>query len=790
MRRGLLLFLAFGAVVRAAADNSAIAEAETALRDGLPHVAVHKLRVAGKFPEAEQARAAELLGQALFLAGRPEEAVEVLQQTAQTPAREFYLAESLASLGRWNEALKRYRYAAAQPGFSKADEALVGQARMLRAASSKGEATALLQERLSRDGVPEPVRVELARMELEDGHPESALRILGPASSQGGQVAAERNYLTASALAETGQADQAIALLKPLLGRNVDTTAGLPVLLAQCYLKKGDAARAEEVLESFIQDQARHPDLIKVFWELEKIYRMRKEVSETELRRWFEDSDEPQRRALALYFLGRNDARIGNTVRSQERLNRFITEYPDHPLAPRVRLELSQSLIASGDPTRARGVLNGHDERTDFASGMTRAAEDDYKNARTAFLAAAKKTDSEIAWYNAALCDVLLSTPEKDNVGWKRLSSRQPDGSLVKDLRFRMAQAAAGRREPGAEAMFRQLAQSNDPAVAASARLALAEWHYEQLDFPKAREEWRRVATEDPEVAARADALGVFLADTGDAASEADVIAKARAFIAAHPGNAFEPEVRMKLGEIFFRKGDYFGARDAFDELAVRFPDSPLAAKAQFFAADALSRSMDPAAVEEAIGRYEEVAQSGGDLALRARFAQAMLQNSLKRPDQALGVLDRILELKPEPDLRYAVLIEKGDTFFSLGQADPENFRRAIGTWDEIASDSAAPVGWKNQALYKIGTAHQNLGEIDAALSSYHDVLTQKQSGDPEYFWFYKAGFDAGQLLESRKRWNEAIAVYEKLAAADGPRAGEARSRISRIRLENFLWED
>jgi tetratricopeptide (TPR) repeat protein len=164
--------------------------------------------------------------------------------------------------------------------------------------------------------------------------------------------------------------------------------------------------------------------------------------------------------------------------------------------------------------------------------------------------------------------------------------------------------------------------------------------------------------------------------------------------------------------------------------------------------------------------------------------------NALKRPEEALGVLDRILESKPDPELRYTVLIEKGDTLFSQGAQDTENYRAAIASWKQVSGDPSAPKMWSHQALAKMGAAFEKLGNYDAALDCYYGAFSQGQKGGPEYFWFYKAGFDAGRLLESQKLWKEAIAVYEKIGSVDGPRAEEARERVNRLRLENFIWEN
>ena len=44
-----------------------------------------------------------------------------------------------------------------------------------------------------------------------------------------------------------------------------------------------------------------------------------------------------------------------------------------------------------------------------------------------------------------------------------------------------------------------------------------------------------------------------------------------------------------------------------------------------------------------------------------------------------------------------------------------------------------------------------------------------------EFFWFYKAGFNAAHLLEETSDWKSAVAVYRKLAAVGGTRSEEAK---------------
>ncbi len=144
----------------------------------------------------------------------------------------------------------------------------------------------------------------------------------------------------------------------------------------------------------------------------------------------------------------------------------------------------------------------------------------------------------------------------------------------------------------------------------------------------------------------------------------------------------------------------------------------------------------------------------------------------------------------PATTLRLTALMKKGETLFSLAATDPTNYAKAIAVWQMVAADPAASRRWKNEALAKIGDAYRKTGDTDAALAAYYDVLNAGQEKEPEYFWYYKAGFEAGRLFETQKRYKEAIAIYDKLSAIDGPRAEEAKARINRIRLDNFLWED
>jgi len=72
----------------------------------------------------------------------------------------------------------------------------------------------------------------------------------------------------------------------------------------------------------------------------------------------------------------------------------------------------------------------------------------------------------------------------------------------------------------------------------------------------------------------------------------------------------------------------------------------------------------------------------------------------------------------------------------------------------------------------------------------FYDVLqAETAAGEPDYFWYYKAGFDAARMLEAQEQWKAEIGVYEKMAKSQGPRAEEAKKRAEQLRLEHFIWD-
>lgn len=764
-------------------DN--LAAAKSALEDGLPAVAINKLE---GLPRT--AKEAELtLARAYLDDGKPAKAVELLKAHPAGAVGDFWLAQACAAQGQWEAALQMYLAARDEPAVSS--EAILGQARMLRNLGRSPEALAALEP--AKDWPESPLRrqagFERAEAFLQLDRPQDAKLALDALAPADRAEKSRRDYLMALSLSRSGDDTAALVLFDAVKPLDPAMAVGVVTGQAGSLVRAGQSPNAESLLEDFLSKNPGLPGLEAVFSLLDSIYAAQPAASPSELKRWADDGDASLRKNLAAFYLARFEARLGREDRVEKLLENVVAGSADNPALDAAFLELAKFRLKQRRPSDALKILPaaGKSAQADFLRGLALAALNDPAKASDLFISAASEDSlAEVALYNAAVCDLFAGGTKSR--GFNLLKERFPSSPKLDGLRLRKGYELARLNDGGAQEVFENLSKSGDGNLAAAANLALAEWEYENNDRVGALANLQRVSTsggneKDPQ----ADALSVFLADDGK--SDDAAIAAATKFLSANEGAPAEPEVMMKLGEILYRKGDFAGARVQLESLAKKHPGTPLEFPALFLAAQSASHLQTASALNDAMLLFEEVASSGSPLALRARFEQAVLQNVLGKPNEAIVILDRIISSSSPPEMKSAALIEKGKTLYSLGSTDPKSYRDAIEVWRQVAADPASAPSWRSQALARIGSAYENLGDSEAAVAAYYDVLKDGKLAPQAFFWFYKAGFAAARLLESSKRWDQAIKVYEMIAAAGGPRSEEATSRINKIRLENFLWD-
>lgn len=794
----LIVFVAVQ-VAGAGADET-LERARAARESGLPQVVIHDLKVALE-QELEGERKLALgveLARCLVASDRASEALVVLEQPGfqdDVEAR-YWNAMALSSAGASDAALQIFSAIAELPDGEYVDDARVGKARMLEALGDPAAARREIERVALSASASNAVRLDLVRLLIASGDYAEAMRTLDALEGLTDSERELATYLDARVSLDLGNAVRANDLFSGL------GDSQQPMIRSSAMLGEVDAlmslnrlVEAEERLEGFMDASPVDPQIALLFEKLDELYIALPDAGSAELRRWARDEGNPLFASYAAFYLGRHELRAGRNAQALAAFTRFGEQRAGHPLRADAIIHAVEMYYAAGQITEAFEVLSLAGElspadpampKMQFLRAMLNLAAGREVVARSLFLNVSTRFEdlSRAAAENASLAQALAGDKwDPSDTGEAAVA----DLPISEDAALRKALIGARDLRSGDEL----LALSNtalNASVRARAAFAAAELALERGEPDDAQQYFQRVVNQPGVTDVQTGALEIFLADDGTSEAAVDVIGLARAYLKQFEDAPRAAEVRMKLGECLARRGDYRQAWVEFELAGRNSGDRIVSSSALYFAADSAAKTMDPEAIERSIELYEEVARSGGPLAFRARLDQATLYSLLERRDEALVLLDRLAAEADGKEIRLAAKMKQADTLFVMGNDDPARMKEAIALWGEISLGDV-PVPDRNEAFTKAAMAHEQLGDTDAALSGYYRVVDTAGAGEPDYFWYYKAGFDAARLLESQDRWQEAMIVYKKLADSGGPRSAEAESRVKRLRLENFIWE-
>ncbi len=799
-----------------AETSSVLADAREALAAEIPEVAIAKLRqslTTLRGGSAEHRNALTLLAEAQLRTGRATDALETLAQI--TPGDDASVvrirALSLVTLARWEEALSHFEALIAAGGDTAS--AVAGKVECLQALDRTPEAVEILQPLALAKDAPAALRLRFASLLAEVGRIQEARDMLGSVP----QSPADENwmrYIQARIQLREGKPVAALESLAPFIpapdgtppvGISGNLRAAATLAEADARLAAGGPEIAEKVLEAFIRQNPTSPQITTIFRRLDQIYAHDRSADEGPLSRMAAELL-PHSAALAQFYLGRIHQRAKRTDAANAAMRKFLAQYPDHSLAPYAHAMLAENAQARRDLSGAEADFDAASRtaQTDKLRGelalqtaLLNLQQGEYVRASTSFLSAAQHTPSlrTSARYDSALAWLLQKNYARFAEEFAQFAKDFSEPALAGSLRLEegLTRAREGDVKAGATLNAFLMEFKGHPRRA-EAQLALAELALNDGQPAEAQKLQQTVAAADdttPEMREHADYLGIFLADGQVPRNEDQAIARARDFIAKYPSSAVLDEVRMKLGEIQFRREDYLKAQEQFETLAREKPDGAHATTALFLAGQCSMKLQNTESLNHALGLFDAVAAKRGPMETYARLQQAVVKTKLGAPDDAVKIYDSILTAQPpaELELRLAALTGKADNLVAMGKADAKNFAAAIAAYDQVIGTEAASPTWKNQAAYKKAKTLELQDQRDDALVIFYDILKANATGPRETFWFAKAGFDAATIVESRQQWKSAVGIYDKMAAVPGPHAEQARQRVRKLRLEHFLWD-
>jgi len=791
-----------------------LAEATKPLSDGVPEVAIVRLQrlLRQNLSEQDWRPVAEKLVEALAGTHRAEEAVALAAdpRLKESPAAIFWHAQALADLHRNAEALALFQRLAADGNSIFHAAALFGAAEMLRALHRSDEALQNYAQLVRDPKWSARADLRAAELDLDKSDAANARRLLDRAEPTTAAEKKQRHFLRGRVELVSKRPERALAIFESILkqpnGATHETLTAVLFALADTHLQLNTPETGDDALENFIEHHPHDVDLARIFAKLDELYRSERKPSRNELDRWARDPAQP-RRAFAQWYLARFDLRVGRRDRASESFASLRRSSPHTPeLAPAL-LDFAEFELRNGHFDEALAILNDARNLRPDPTVLSRvdllAAKIEYRarqfDGATADFEKIARVDSQlapIAMFNAALSSLQKGDETRFVAYAQEVGKETKDEKSSADLQLAAGLTEAGKGDArAADSLKKFLAQFPKSERAAEAWVALAElaFHSSPPRIEEARKDLDRAAESKPSPAAseRAEYLRIWLEDTAPA-GDAKAIELAKRFIQQHEGSALVPSVRMKLGEIYFRADDFANAETQFELLTEQNANGAFAERALFFAGEAAMAGMSEPSLDRALLLFDRVVRLNGEFKWAARNEQAAIERKLGKPQDALVLYDEVLNGTARPGEKREALCGKGDIFFEMAANDPQNYQRAIDAYDRLATDRDAPPHWRNQALFKKGLCLEKKADRAAALASFYTIVEEGTRSDRphEFFWFYKAGFNAGQLLEADAKWESAVAIYEKLAAAGGSRSNEARERLDRLRLEHFLRQE
>jgi outer membrane protein assembly factor BamD (BamD/ComL family) len=794
--------------------SAELAEATSPLAESVPEVAVARLEALlnKNLADSEWRAVAEKLAEAHVSAKQEEAALVLLAdpRLRELPWAKFWRAQAFASLRRWAHALPLYEQLEADETSSFHKAATFGAAEMLRALGRPDEALAKFSVLTYDKEWATRAQLRLAKLYIDRGDATNARRVLEDMQPESAGEQNERRLLGGRLELILQRPEKAMSLFEELLKtpENIAHATLIAALFgmvdANVQLKTPDAGT--DLIEDFINRYPGDPDLSVLFARLDELYRAERKASRSDLEKWVRNPEQP-RRTFARWYLARLETRAGRRERARQ-LFRDVRRTSAKPAeVAGALLDFAQFEAEDGRFDEAIAILDEarllHPDppvvdQINLLAAKTQYLAKRFEVATAAFeqIGHSNSPWAKVALLNASAGWLQLGDHERFAANYNQLERQGVDEESRANLRLEEAFMQAAKGDSQAASALQQFIRDfpKNPRVS-EAWVSLAElaFHSSPPRISEARTNLARASDSKPTAAAteRADYLMIWIEDSAGV-DETKVVELAKRFLGQHGASPFAPEVRMKLAETYYRRQDFANAQTEFEILARENPNGAMGENALFFAAESAMSSMGERSLDRAIVLFDQVVRLNGALRWPARNEQAIIERKLGKAQDALVLYDEVLKSDAGPSEKLEALCGKGDIFFEMGGSDPKNYQRALEIYEQLASDKNTPIHWRNQALFKKALCLEKRNDRAAALATFYKVLEDEARPDQrsELFWYYKAGFNAARLLEDDSKWESAVAVYEKLAAAGGSRSEEARARLNRLRLEHFLWAD
>ncbi len=356
--------------------------------------------------------------------------------------------------------------------------------------------------------------------------------------------------------------------------------------------------------------------------------------------------------------------------------------------------------------------------------------------------------------------------PERAHDVLKRLLSDYP--SLDEQDRIQLARARvwleAGQAED-AEEVLRVILDRRASRLRAPALSVMGDVEMYKGHLPQARRYYDDVLLSGADSALRAYAtyqLGRVALQEGETA---EAISAFERVVAGSDKNLAD-DARLALALAHLNQQEPQLAREQLSALRQSHPDSSTGARAAYYLAVlALDEGYTQAAIglcQEAIGQAPNAEES-----VDATLLLAEIRASQKSTPDAMRWLKQVYDESSRPIGHRAKIAKRlGDFARSEGA-----YVKAIW-WYDVAEQLWPALS--GEMIYRTASCFEEAGDLEVALNRYQAIQTEP--------WHIRGQLAAAKLLERENRNQEAIKLYQALAAKDIPEAKIAKDRAEALR--------
>ncbi len=484
---------------------------------------------------------------------------------------------------------------------------------------------------------------------------------------------AEASYLIGTIQLGQGRGEEAIKALEQALAAapNWPRADEVHLQLGQAHLTAGNTAKAAEVWESIIKRSASSPRADQALYRLAQLSARAGDHQQAAARfeQLLQSKRDPLLTPFALYGRGWNLMRADQPAEALAALDQLIEQHGEHPIATDAKLARGMCLRALGQLDAAAEVLQ------DYLAADPQGANRGHALYELALIDQDQERPAEAAERLEQLVAAVPNYPLMEKVlyewAWSLKESGQEDEA---QQRFRQlidqypqdpltaeAYYFIGQRhyvQEAWEAAAENYAAAATAATAAELReksLYRQGWSlYQAADYGRAIEVFSAQAKEFPEGKFLPDALlmvgeGYFRQAKYEPAVEAYQVARQRIVDRNETQQQFASVADRQIRELVFLHGgqslaqlkQYEAAKDWFNELEKRFPESQYLPQARYETAFALQQSGQE---DEALKLYEVVAaEQRNELGARARFMMGEIYFGRRDLANAIPEFQRVM---------------------------------------------------------------------------------------------------------------------------------------------------